>query len=612
METTTMDMPQTGRLAIRSAGRTLKGSAHPVSGEFICCVNYSGPGRVRGLYGIAEGVAGEQGLASELAIETLKKSFRQIRESDSVNGSNLLPGCLEEIHSAFINKNAGEDQEKIEAALVCGYIEGNTVHIALAGGGAAYILENGRISRITQDANSPDLENTDPTLLLPGQTPAGYSKTDFKPVFLSHTLKSDSVVIFCSDGLLARLNSLTIQEKITSANSLDDAADLIVNEAHKHDSAGDVAVVLARLEPPAEHKKNEFSSSIKYPLGVFFLKYLTVSLLAAALAFLIFFGTKNITDGKKSAEQAGGIAAPDVFDIGIGQNKPSASEKPLLPTAQLLLQTEPENARVFINGVQQPGASPFTLSVTAGGGNELRVEAAGYEPFEEKLNLDKDTSIQRIISLRHIKAKNGSLIVSCQPSCDKMEFDGHSIGGFPRNEIVIREIMPGDHRLKAHLNGETEGRNIRIVSGITQSIVVRFAGEKINQQTQLPAGVNFIKPGAPQESQSAVEVVRTRPESDKRELEQIKKLPDSNAPIQSSPALDSAFFIIDTNVTDCSVMILKNNRLMMTGFSGTRYDLKPGRYTIQVSKPGYEEVQRDALLDKEFQVIHFQLKKQQD
>jgi hypothetical protein len=60
------------------------------------------------------------------------------------------------------------------------------------------------------------------------------------------------------------------------------------------------------------------------------------------------------------------------------------------------------------------------------------------------------------------------------------------------------------------------------------------------------------------------------------------------------------------------VMVLKDNNLIMTGFSGTRYDTKPGRYVIEVSKPGYDEVQRDVALDKEFQVIRFDLKKQRD
>jgi len=50
----------------------------------------------------------------------------------------------------------------------------------------------------------------------------------------------------------------------------------------------------------------------------------------------------------------------------------------------------------------------------------------------------------------------------------------------------------------------------------------------------------------------------------------------------------------------------------MTGFSGTRYDVKPVRYLLNISKIGYEEAKREVLLDKDYQVMHFDLRKQQD
>lgn len=599
----------TNLLTVRSAGRTLKGSAHSANSEYICYINYSGPGRVRGLYGIAKGLSGDKGKASELVIETLKESFRHVRESDSVNGCNLLPGCLEEIHSVLLNQKTGEDQSGSTAALICSYIEGDTAHIALAGGGAAYIIENGKISRLTEDKGSLNLAETDPNLLKPGQIPVGFTGGEFKPLFMSQHLNPDSTLLFCSDGLIARLNSATIQDTIATSTSLDKAAEQLVEKAHKRDDTGDVGIVLADFASTEQGKRLSQSYSIHYPFSIYIWKYLIVTLLIVALGILFIRGTDYLRPKNE------GRVRNFQVETSVRANTPSGTKADVStvlagPTAELKIQTEQPNARVFIDGVQQTGGPIFILTITAERDVELRVEAESAEPYIEIIRAKEGDKLERIINLRAPRPKNGSLLVLCRPQCDYMSLDGRSIDGFPKDEIILREISPGTHKILARLNGETESRSLRIVSGITQSIVFRFGGEKIKPRAET-SEPRLIKPGAQQHEQNDdTEIVRTRPDTEKSDVEQIKKVPTTVA--SSKPAIKTAFFMVDSNVSDCTIMLYKNNQLVMTGFSGTRYDVKPGRYLLNVSKIGYEEAQREVLLDKDYQVMHFDLKKQQD
>ncbi len=607
METKMETKQQTSRLSVKSAGRTLKGSAHAENSEFICCINYAGPGRVRGLYGIAEGLSGDKGKTSELVIEALKKSFRHIRESDSVNGCNLLPGCLEEIHAVLLRGEKNGEESAATASLICSYIEGETAHIALAGGGAAYIIENGKISRLTEDKGSIIIADTDPSLLKPGQTPVGFSKTTFEPLFLSQQMNPDNILLFCSDGLVARIGSGTIQNIITSAESLGKAAERLVEEAHKKDDTSDVGIVLACLEPADKSKQISQSYAVHYPFSVYIWKYLILTALVIALCAIFVRGidyTETKSDTRGRLIHTGDYSRE--LNPSVSETKDIVATAGL--TAELRLHTEQRNANVFIDGVQQAGGPTYIITIPSEKEVELRVEAEAAEPYVEKLRLRQGDRIERIVNLRAPRPKNGSLLVLCRPQCDYMSLDGHSIEGFPKEEITLREIAPGAHRIQARLNGEREGRTLHIVSGITQSIVFRFGKEKMNQRA-VTSEPRFIKPEAPRTQQEeAPEIVRTRPDTDTNNPGHART---NGATFPSNkPAEKNAFFMIDTNVPDCAIMLYRNNQLVMTGFSGTRYDIKPGKYLIDVSKIGYESVQKDVLIDRDYQVIHFEIHKQ--
>lgn len=610
METDTItNRRPSGGLSIRSAGCTLRGSAHAENCEYIYRSDFPGHGRIRGLFAIAEGISGDRERASELSIETLAKCLREIKDSDSMNGGNLLPGCLEQVHSHLLAANRASGNGNMSAYMACGYIEGETAHISVAGGGAVYLLANGKISRLTEDVLSPDLDGADPALLRPGQVPAGYARLPFKPIFISQPLAAGNALLFCSDSFTARVDALKIQNIIDSAATPDEAAHLLAHEAHRRDDSEDVGVVLAVVETPPEPKPAQ-TEPVLYPRRLYIAKYIIAAFIASILGAIIAITPNklsqsgdNATTREPSAAASHKTAAKINPKAGVPQG----------PFADMVLQVAPPNAWLFIDGFQQAGESPFNFVVPADRDIEIRIEANGFEPFTEKLRPKQNTRIERIIKLvpRRPVSRRGSLLVMCKPACDEMKLDARNIEGFPRDEILLREISPGPHRIQVWSGGETEGRVLRIEPGITQSLVFRFANEKIpagdqpETRPQKPANTKPI----PQKPPESV-IVHTRPETETDE--DAGKKPSEQAPPipENPPALESAFFSVDTNVGNCTVMVLRNMNLVLSGFSGVRYDVKPGRYLIVVSKTGYRETQREVLLDREYQLVHFKLERE--
>jgi serine/threonine protein phosphatase PrpC len=611
MESTAVLTQQAATLCIRSGGSTLKGSARDENSEYICHAEFPGSSRIRGLYGIARGLSGDVEEASEFCIQTLKQCIRDIKESDSINGSSLLPGCLEGIHSTLLGKNRFSENGHLSASLICAYIEGETAHIAVAGGGAAYLIDGEKISRLTEEVYVQDLDSIDPALLRPGRTPVGHDSLPLKPLFASQPIKPGNTLLFCSDSFVARVDALTILNTIDRASSPDEAADMLTQEAFRKGSSEDIGVVIVALEEQ-ENGKAQSGEQNSDQRRLYAFKYMTVAALLLVLGYI--FSALSVDNRSNSGrvstfteKKSGASVRTRIIrrDFSIGQLKG--------PFAEIRLQVVPGSARLFVDGLRQAGESPFTFIAPADRDVEIRVEAEGYETFEERFRPEQNAKIERIVKLAPSRPANGSLLIICRPKCDSLELDGRDIKGFPRDEMLMREISPGPHRIQAHSGTETEGRSLRIEYGVTQSIVFRFAGEKITDNNDSVPGEPASKTtgnNARTPTSNMPDVVNTRPETETPDAASRKRDAGENAENIEAPALKETFFNVDTNVDNCSMMVFRNDTLILTGFSGTRYDLKPDRYLIFVSKPGYKEQQREVVLDKEFQMVHFDLERE--
>ncbi|HOO55294.1 MAG TPA: hypothetical protein PLN69_00600 [bacterium] len=588
-------------LDLNSSGRSLKGSLSETNSDYICYSNYPGTRRVKGIYSIATGVRGKKDLASETAIETIKQCVREIHDSDSTNGSNLLPGCFEEV------ANALSSDEQLSSSLICGYIEGTTLHIGLAGGGAAYVIENGKISRLTEDIYIPDLDNTDPGIITNGQIPAGWYPDRFGPMFSSFAINNNSTILLCSESFIARVDSPAILNIVSNASSLDEAADMLVQEAHRRDNSTDVSIVLVKPVTQNESKTSPYEEVVKYSFFVYLRKYITVTMIMILLGCAFIYVPGIVVKNRPGVpDQPTPTQMNEISTTGSESMTDNASTQ---TGSTFSLHVEPEGAAVFIDGTLKDIDTDNELRVPSNKEFELRIEAEGYQTYIEHFNIPEGSKIERVVSLVSNQPSGGSFLVFCRPDCDSMELDGKEIKGFPREEILMREIKPGLHKITVKKGSETQNRSLRVETGITQSIVFRFGDNKFpgpkTQAVMKSAPVKTVD-----SFNSDIEVVTTNPESEPVAGETIIQGKTIDPSPENFTQLDRSFFSVNTNVSGCSIMVFQAGVLKLTGFCDKRYELKPGKYLFQVSKPGYIEKKTEFILSEPYQTIDLELRQE--
>ncbi len=601
--------PEVKGPAARTTGMTVKGAGREFNAEYICNVSYSGPGRVKALFGIADGMGARASAASELAVNVLKESMRLIRESDSVNGNNLLPGCLEEIHARLLAESGGEDKKAAAASIVCGYIEGETAHLAAAGGGAAYIVSEGKATRLTPKQDLGALEDGEAKERPEGLVPPGWPAEGFNPVYISRRVQVGDCLVIVSDGLDAKLREKSAADILAVSRTIDEAASSMLAEAGAGKSSeDDMGVVIVRIEIP-EAKTPAPDIKVKYPVSTYTKKYLAVVAMLCAMGAVFYLGAR-LPGAAKQDETPGTLP---VLEDGNG-----SGERILIPglrrgEAGVSVSVTPAGARVFVNGVQQIYEPGKIFGIPANGGVELRVEADGFDPHMEVLNPKPGERIELSITLLPSSPDNGSLLILCRPACDALHLDDKKLEGFPKEEILLRQIPPGRHHVKATRGRESEGRSLNIASGITQSIIFRFEGERIidtRAETAAKAEPVKLPPRAVPETPPTPSplVVSTSPSKETGYPAAIEVEGAGAEP--SAPKLNRAYFNVTSNVRNCTLMIFRNGKLALTGFCDTRHDIEPGEYVFQVSGPGWKTARKTVSLEGEFKLIEIELERE--
>jgi len=614
---------------IRAAGRTLLGHASESNAEYICYVSYPDSTAIRGLYGLASGMAGScrQDKASELAIEILKAKFEECIKSNHPDFSGALKSAFVRINEKLIEQNMelAENNGVMRASLVCGFIDrDDTAYLGYSGGGAVYLIEQGRISRLTRSVGAQNLDDLDPEWLEEGSMPAGWSSDHFRPSFISQKLERGSILAFCSEGLLSRIGNTTIQEILSRAPTVEEGVNELVESAGRTDGSSDVSAVVVRIESEAATAEPELEPEVvedtRRSASLLAVKYIIVSTLIVLIGAGALFIPAVIAPrfrpfndtGSRETEKTESSRKP--VSTVIDTSAQRSSSRPATQGGRISIQTTPPGAKVFIDGVQEEQLTPTILELDKDSKIELRIEREGFEPYEEKMSISEGVQIERVIRLDTLSPRNGTLRVFCRPECEEIIFDGRTVAGSPKRQFILTEIAPGEYSVSARRGNDTRKEGVTIVPDLAQAVSFRFQDDK-----QLPVPVDNIA-GDRAENISRgteVEVVDTRAVDGNNEFIRTAPVPigvpeenttASNDREESREARpERAFFTVATNVEDCNIRVLKNGELILTGFSGMRMDVEPGRYTIVAEKSGYRDVQMDVTLDKNYQVVNMYL-----
>ena len=111
-----------------------------------------------------------------------------------------------------------------------------------------------------------------------------------------------------------------------------------------------------------------------------------------------------------------------------------------MTSGQVIINTVPEGARVYING-QQSGISPFSAALDAGI-HKVRVEREGFNPKEMQLTVESGKS--RTVTLR-LDTRPGALRISSEPSGAEVFIDDKKNGVTP---LFVEAIHPGNYQIR--------------------------------------------------------------------------------------------------------------------------------------------------------------------
>jgi protein phosphatase len=207
------------------------------------------------LFVVADGMGGAQAgeVASRIAVDVFE---HQLPESGSPE--ERLAGGVEEANRQIYHRSRTEHERAgMGTTLTAAYLDDAHVAIAHVGDSRAYLFRDGTLTRLTQDHSLVDellrrgklteeqaAEHPQRSIITRALGPEPEVEVDR----FTYSARADDIVLLCSDGLTSMISEQRITDILRSNESLDRAADELIDEANAAGGRDNITVVLFRLE----------------------------------------------------------------------------------------------------------------------------------------------------------------------------------------------------------------------------------------------------------------------------------------------------------------------------------------------------------------------------
>ena len=168
---------------------------------------------------------------------------------------------------------------------------------------------------------------------------------------------------------------------------------------------------------------------------------------------------------------------------------PRISARLRMTSGRMIIKTEPQGARVFING-QLSGISPYSASLEAGI-HKVRVEREGFNPIEQNITVKSGKT--GTLTLR-LDTRPGSLKIVSTPAGAEVFIDDKKAGVTPLN---VEAVHPGNYQVRlVHAGYDDLLRVVSVAPGREERVKLQMdkstgsAGFRIR-----PAGVSYLIDG---------------------------------------------------------------------------------------------------------------------
>jgi protein phosphatase len=207
------------------------------------------------VFAVADGMGGAQ--AGEVASRLAAESFADVRRADESPEAYLK--TIAKTANARIHRLAQTDSSRsgMGTTLTAALIEDDEVGLAHVGDSRAYLFRDGRLKLLTSDhslveelrrsgrlTDEQAEDHPQRSIITRALGPEREVEVDT----MTYRARPGDVYLLCSDGLTTMLREERIEAVLDASGSLDEAVELLVEEANDAGGRDNITVVAFRLE----------------------------------------------------------------------------------------------------------------------------------------------------------------------------------------------------------------------------------------------------------------------------------------------------------------------------------------------------------------------------
>lgn len=224
------------------------------------------------LFVVADGMGGAQAgeVASRIAVDAFEREL-----PDAGSPETRLADRVREANRQIYERSLEEhDRAGMGTTLTAAYLDDAGLTIAHVGDSRAYLFRDGSLTRLTHDHSLVEelvkqgkltaeeaAEHPQRSIITRALGPEPEVEVDTE----THEVQPGDVILLCSDGLTTMISEERVAEILASAQTLDLAAQELIDEANRAGGRDNITVVVLRLEEVAADGVSQHDTFIAAP-----------------------------------------------------------------------------------------------------------------------------------------------------------------------------------------------------------------------------------------------------------------------------------------------------------------------------------------------------------
>jgi protein phosphatase len=216
---------------------------------------------------VADGMGGAQ--AGEVASRIAVEAFEQGLPDDGTPEERLATRAKEANRRIYDLSRVQQERAGMGTTLTAAYLDDSSVAIAHVGDSRAYLFREGELKRLTQDHSLVEelkargklteeqaAEHPQRSIITRALGPEPTVEVDT----WTYPARAGDVLLLCSDGLTSMITEEKVESILNQADTLQQAAQTLIDKANEAGGRDNITVVLVRLEEVGADQPTELSA----------------------------------------------------------------------------------------------------------------------------------------------------------------------------------------------------------------------------------------------------------------------------------------------------------------------------------------------------------------